>query len=318
MTSAIRWRIFACAAIAINGLAFFLVRIAPRPAVGMGAAFDVAVTVPLLYFLLIVRGGVQPLISILPLCLLGLVRATYLAPGIAWMRPAMAGAAEFAVILLIAGRVRRGLRGSAGEQDVLARMESAAREVVPSRRGAAILAGEIAIFFYAFAAWRRSAAEANGFSIHVQSGVAALFGVLAGVSVMEAALVHLVVMRWSAAAAWTLTGLSVYGAIWLVGAARAFGLRPVLVEGNEVIARSGMLWTVRVPLELIADVQGGSAEYELKMPPASEPNLVLRLARPVTAHGIYGMTRRVSSVALALDDREGFTRALAQRGYRGL
>ena len=61
MTHVIRWRVFALAAVAINLVAFLMVRVAPRPAVEVGAALDVAVTVPALYFLLIVRGGVMPL-----------------------------------------------------------------------------------------------------------------------------------------------------------------------------------------------------------------------------------------------------------------
>ena len=69
-----------------------MVRLAPRPAVEFGAALDVAVTVPALYFLLIVRGGAMPAISVLPVCLLGMLRATYLAQGIGWARPAVAAA----------------------------------------------------------------------------------------------------------------------------------------------------------------------------------------------------------------------------------
>jgi hypothetical protein len=312
MTAAFRWRAFACAAIGVNLVAFVMVRTASRPAVEIGAALDVAVTVPALYFLLVVRGGLQPLVSLVPLCLLGLVRATYLEPHLAWARPALAAAAELAVVALIAVRLRRGWR-SADRGDALARIETAAREIVPSRRAASVLAGELAIFYYAFGSWRQRPDVPEGtraFSIHEQSGAAALFGTLAGVSIMEAALVHLIVMRWSAAAAWTLTALSLYGAVWLIAIARAFVLRPVLIEGGELSARGGMIWTVRIPLTAICAVEAGTAAHDLKLPPASEPNVVLRLSALVTAHGIYGMTRRVSALALALDDRDGFQRAL--------
>jgi hypothetical protein len=45
--------------------------------------------------------------------------------------------------------LRRGLR-IAREGDVLDRIESAAREIVPSTRAASVLAGELAVFWYAF------------------------------------------------------------------------------------------------------------------------------------------------------------------------
>jgi hypothetical protein len=128
--------------------------------------------------------------------------------------------------------------------------------------------------------------------------------------VVETFLVHLVVMRWSLLAAWILSALSTYGTVWLVAAARAFVLRPVLVEADELIARSGILWTVRIPLAAIAAVEPGGTDHAMKLPPASQPNVILRLSRPVIAHGMYGLTRRISSLALAIDDRNGFERAI--------
>lgn len=320
MTSAIRWRVFILGAITINLIAFLMARLAPRPAVEIGAALDAAVTVPALYFLLIVRGGLQPLASLLPIGLLGLLRASYLSPGMVGARPAIGAAVELAIAALIVGRVRRATRASAslGGGDTLERLEAAARQIVPSQRMAAVLAGEMAVFYYAFASWPPTAqAPAGGrvFSIHRESGVADLFGLLAAVSVIEATLVHLVVMRWSVAAAWTLTALSVYGAVWLLAAARAFVLRPVLVEGSEVVVRGGILWTVRVPFRLIAGVkrvgsEAESADCELRVPLACQSNLALRLSETVTARGMYGMTRQVTNIALAVDDREGLVRAL--------
>src|SRR5215471_13666728 len=108
MTQAIRWRVFALAAVAINLVAFLMVRVTPRPAVEIGAALDVAVTVPALYFLLMVRGGVMPMVSLVPVCLLGMLRATYLAPGTGWARPLVGASVELALAALILGRARRG------------------------------------------------------------------------------------------------------------------------------------------------------------------------------------------------------------------
>ena len=313
MTHGIRWKVFALAAVTINLIAFCMVRLAPRPAVEFGAALDVAVTVPALYFLLIVRGGAMPAISVLPVCLVGILRATYLVQGIGWARPVVGAGVEIALAALIVGQVRRGLKARGQSGDLLHQMEAAALETVPSRRLAGVLASELAVFYYCFAAWRSRRhvpAGALAFSLHHESGVAALFGVLAGVSVMEAALVHLVVMRWSTAAAWVLTAVSAYGTVWLIAQARAFVLRPVLVHDGVLVVRAGMMWTVRVPLQAIAAVEQGGAKCDLRVPPASEPNVRLRLSEGVTACGMYGVKRRVASIALAVDDREGFVCAV--------
>ena len=305
------WRTFLCAALAINALCFALVRLAPRPQVEIGAALDVAVTVPALYLLLIVRAGMQPAVSVVPLCVLGLLRATYLAHGVAFARPAVAALAEVAIVWLLVVRVRRGLRVPGGG-DLLERMELAAREMVPSERVAAVLGGEIAVFWYAFASWRRGPEVPTGaraFTLHEQSGVALLFGFLAGVSVMEAALVHVVVTRWSGAAAWALTAISAYGTVWLAAVARSFRLRPVLVTEGEVILRAGLFWTVRIARGAFT-VEAPGAGCDLRMPMMAEPNVVLRVGEPVVARGLYGITRRVSTIALGMDERERFVEAV--------
>jgi hypothetical protein len=303
------WRTFLSAALAINALCFALVRLIPRPQVEFGAALDVAITVPALYFLLIVRAGLQPAVSVAPLFLLGLLRATWLAPGIAFTRPLITAAAEIAICALLVVRVRRGLR-NAHDGDLLDRIESAAREIIPSTRAASMLAGELAVFWYAFASWR-SAPDvppgARAFTLHRESSVATLFGFLTGVSLMEAALLHLLVARWSVTAAWILTALSVYGAVWLVAVARSFSLRPVLLTDDELIVRAGLLWAVRIPRCQVAIERPGNP-CDLRVPVLADPNVVLRLVEPVVARGLYGMARKVSTVAIGFDDPAAFTR----------
>ena len=273
MNSAIRWKVFAAAAVAINLIAFLMVRLAPRPAVEAGAALDVAVTIPALYFLLIVRGGVQPSDHGTAAVSAGRV-ARYLprtrcsvgAAGGRGVRGTRSGDADRG-----AGEARVGECTGRGTPPTrwsgwrLRRARLCHRggwrrcwrvkwrsSTTRSRRGDAL---------------RDVPAGARAFSIHEQSGVAALFGVLAGVSVMEAALVHLVVMRWSVAAAWGLTALSGYGTVWLTAMARAFVLRPVLVEGGELVVRGGMMWTVRVPLTY--DRQHRARRGEMRLARAS-------------------------------------------------
>ena len=41
------------------------------------------------------------------------------------------------------------------------------------------------------------------------------------------------------------------------------------------------------------------------------PRLVLELSRPVEVMGVYGLRRRVDSIALTVDDEERFIEALA-------
>jgi hypothetical protein len=281
------WLFFGLA-MSINIIDPMLVRAITKPPVAIAAAFDLAVVVPALYFWLVVRSGIQPLTTMIPLCLLALFRATWIMPGLSMTRPLLAGGVEIAVVALIVTRTRR-------------------------RLVTAIAADEIAVLYYAFAAWRRKPEVPPGmeaYSTHQRAGTAVLFGSLAAISVVEAPLLHLLVMRWNVKAAWVLTVLSVYGAIWLVGMARAFVLRPVLVGNGELVIRSGLLWTLHAPLDRIASIHRGGGASDLRLCPGGDPNVAMEFSEPMIAAGMFGRRRRVTRVALSIDDPPAFERAL--------
>jgi hypothetical protein len=299
-------------AMSINIIDPQLVRTFSKPQVGIAAAFDMAVIVPALYFWLVVRSGIQPLATMIPLSLLALLRATWVVPGSSMARPVLAASAEIVVIGLIVVRTRRSLRSTRGG-DVLERMQAVTLAFVRLPQLAAVAASEMAVSYYAFAAWRRKPEVLPGmqaYSIHERSGTASLFGALAGISLVEVPLLHLVVMRWSITVAWILSAIGVYGAIWLAGMARALVLRPVLVGKGELVIRSGLLWTLRVPLDRIASIHRGGGASDLRLCPGGDPNVAVEFSEPVIAMGMFGIRRRVTRVALCIDDADGFERAL--------
>lgn len=299
-------------AVSINLIDAQLARTISKPAVAIAAAFDMAVIVPALYFWLVVRSGVQPLATMIPLCLLALLRATWVVPGSSLARPLLTASVEIAVIALIVTRTRRSLRRTRGG-DVLERLQAVILTFVRVPRLAAVAATELAVLYYACALWRRKPEVPRGmlaFSTHQCSGAASLFGMLAGISLVEVPLLHLLIARWSHTAAWTISAIGAYGAIWLAGMARALVLRPILLGGGEMVIRSGILWTLRVPLDRIASIHRGGGASDLRLCPGSDPNLAMEFSEPIVAAGIFGIRRQVTRVALALDDPAGFESAL--------
>jgi hypothetical protein len=295
-------------ALSINIIDPQLARTISKPPVGIAAAFDMAVVVPALYFWLVVKSGIQPLATMIPVCLLALLRATWVVPAPSMARPLLAALAEIAVIALVVSGTRRSLRSTRGG-DVLERIESVILAFVHVPRLAAVAAGEMAVVYYAFAAWGRKPEVPpgmQGYSVHERSGTAFLFGALAGVSVVEVPLVHLLVMRWSVTAAWILSAIGVYGAIWLAGMSRALVLRPVLVGHGELMIRSGILWTLRVPLDRITCIRRAGGPSDLRLCPGADPNVAMEFSEPIIAAGMFGIRRRVTRVALAVDEPASF------------
>ena len=157
------------------------------------------------------------------------------------------------------------------------------------------------------------------FSVHRASGFRALVLTLLTVSVLESFVVHLVVLRWSAAVAWALLVVSAYGAVFLLAHLRAVSLRPVTLTPERLCLRVGFVWQLSVPL---ADLRGVEAIDDAPTPDdgtldmarllVATPNLRLSFTAPVAATGMYGMQRSVTSVALHVDDRDGLVEALRQ------
>jgi hypothetical protein len=147
----------------------------------------------------------------------------------------------------------------------------------------------------------------RAFSTHERSSAGIVFGALAGISLVESTVAHVLLLRWSPVAAWVITALSVYSALWMAAIARSFSLRPLLVGNGELVVRSGMLLTLRVPFAQVEAVQlAGGDGADFSLPPLTDTNVVVEFSEPVTAYGIYGKKRRVKSLALSLDDAGGF------------
>ena len=307
------FQLWLAAAFLINAIALFVARGNFRPEVRWGLAFDVAFTGPLLYFLLVARGNNKPIFSLVTVWLVALLRATYVAPGIAWTRPLIGAAVEIVVISLVVIRVRR-TRSSQQGGDVLERLGAICLYVVGIPLAANVLATELAFLWYGLCSWRSEPQAPEGsttFPVHERSSAGMFFAVAAGMSIAEAVVVHLVVMRWSSTAAWVVTGLSVYGSVWLIALSRSFRLRPCYLQNRELVLRNGLLWTLRVPLDQIAAVsQTRSEEADLNMPPATPPNLQFDFSTPITVRKMYGIERRVRSLAVSVDDPEGLVKRM--------
>ena len=305
-----RFELWLAAALAINIISMRIAAHYPRP-IAYGAAFDVAVTVPALYFWMVVRAGIRSLATLIPLCLLAFWRATYVAPGPVGLRPLLAAAADAAVMGFLVVRVRRGLRAGGQGEDILETFEKVARDILPVGV-AGFVAAELAMFCYALA-WRMRPHVPPGmraFSSAQRGNAALVFAALAVLTLMETPVVHFVILHWSVKAAWIVTVLDLYAALWMVAIARSFGRRPTLVGNGYLEIRHGVLLALRVPLAQVAAVRLGVENGCPRLPLAGDPNVTIEFTEPVEARRLYGRYRPITRVALALDASQGFVDAL--------
>lgn len=305
--------------------------VAAVPADGLSYAsnfalpFDLMVCVPAAFYLLVVRRAqLSPLLVLPVIWLGGLVSLQLAVPGQPSILPLL-GVATLAVEAAVAVReIRRFVRGyraaRASSDNPLDWFAGAFCVLVRNERAARMAGLELAMWYYAAASWRCAPRVPSGyraFTSHRQSGYVAVVGVLIGLMAVETFAVHMMVARFSVAAACALTALSAYTVVWMVAETRAVVLNPLLVGDDELVARWGMLVCERVPLSLIARVGADEPAVpkreRLDLAAMGGQACWIELKRPLEVRGAFGKPRLVRALKVSPDDRAAFTSALRPR-----
>jgi hypothetical protein len=141
------------------------------------------------------------------------------------------------------------------------------------------------------------------------------------VSACEIVGTHILVSLASSTAAWLVTAISLYGVIWILGDLQAVRLRPLLVGTDGLAVRLGLRWSVWIPRNAIAAMVLAPKVPAAKRTPGHlraalmvSPQWHVNLREPLVARGPYGITKRVTTVALAADDRTALRQALVECG----
>jgi hypothetical protein len=318
-----RYTAFVLLALAINVIDGIVMRSIADPGrrtiVAAGASFDVVVVVSALYYWMLVRPSIRAPGSLVAIVLTGVLRATYFYRNGLAVREILAGLCEAGFIAFVIVQVRniRRTHGRGGNTDPLDAIRAVLASVLPAPGMVKLLAAELSILYYGLFSWRAKphvASCARAFWIYERVGQADVLGVLPILCVLEIVPVHLLLRHWSSPAlAWIATGVSMYGAIWLIGLARALRLRPVLVGRDYLHLRYGLLFQLRVPKEMIARVRRAEAGDKMSaVPRKSEPSVCIELARVMDAEGLFGIRKRVNRIAVTPDDEPAFKRAIAE------
>jgi hypothetical protein len=291
-------------------------------------SIDLTLGVTLAYWALVVRPGHAALRTALPVFALSVVAAALtLPPGhrdlvrsIRYLGIPL----ELAILALIVIGVRRTQRrlAAAGvEMDVPERIRASLGGSRIQSRFADVIAMETSLMFYALASWRRkpfAPSNMQAFSYHERNAYAALFYTLFLATIAETVAVHFLVRAFAPRVAAAILAVSVVGAFWVLGFARAIQLRPILLSRDELHVRSGVQWSLDIPRALIVRTEFGRVE-----PPAKgtagylraapgRPNVLIELREAVHARGPYGITRAITQLSLVVDDLAGFERAFAR------
>lgn len=320
---------FAGPLVAVYATAFGFLEVLPRTsgpgAIAAGLTIDLVVLVPALYYWVMVRGRQWPSITLAPVILLSFGAASFLIPqqhhtvlsAVGFLLPAV----ELSLVGYVSYRAWRLIRSPASNQENEADFYDRIRKTLRGAFGAPAFAGalayEVSLFHYALS-FRPAVAREDGFSYHHRSGYGAVLGALLMAAALELVGVHLLLRMWSETAVWIHGGLSVYAVLWLLGDYRAMRRRPHQVGHEDIRIRCGLRWDIEASWEEVALVRRSRRpeiqEDYLNAVPLGDPRYIVEFSEPIEAVGPYGITRKIRSVGVLIDDSAAFEQRVRTLG----
>lgn len=321
-TAALRIPAFILIASGIVFICFWLMTssnfISNRSLLAVGSSVDIALIIPLVYFLFI-RNSSIPKITIVPVFILSLVAAFQVIPNdyhstlnriemlVAPIELSIIGFLIYKVIQLNKklGQTKGGLRN----------FPERMRQVLLDLKARPILANvastEASLFYFTFAGWKRpNVLQENEFSNYMESGYKSIFVLILFLLPVETFVLHYWLSSFSIVLAWLLTGISLYSLFFIFGDRNAIRHRPVSVTSSGLDLVTGIRWKVFIPFELIDKVELREAdnfsEKFVNLSSFGHGNVVILLKEKIEARGIYGIKKSTDKLVLSIDDKDKF------------
>lgn len=294
----------------------------PRPdLVALAVTADLVVGLPLLFGALVVRQLRLPWVTLAPVVVVGAIVAFRLLPPeqrtLLDMFARVLPLIEITLLGYAAVRLRRVWREYRKVRPTTVYASDALEAAVGRCFGHSpftfVLVAELLLVGLAVGGWfvrfRSNRAGLLLFSIHRSGIYPAFLFVIVLLVVGETLAAHLIVTHfWNATAAWVLTALSGYSLLWILGDFHALRLHPLVIDGNTLHLRRGLLWRGTVALDSIQGVRrvlSSDTRHKgfVSLAPVGQGDIVLVLREPTTIYGLLGMQRQVTRFGIAVDNQ---------------
>ena len=282
-------------------------------------AADLIVGVPLLYYMLLVRRGFLPPVSIVAVFALTLIAVRVVLPSSQQSLPGFTEflilAIELSLAVLVLFKLRHIVRDvRIAKQERLYFVDALRAGLRMSLRSdlvTGLLVAEVSMFYFAFAGWfmrfETSNHDASVYSYHQKSSLRVFLGPLVVLALIETGLLHLVIGIWSQAGAWAFTAINVYTLLWLVGHFQATRLQPVIVNDEYIYWRTGLIWRGQTALSNIAEIRKPAAS-DLEAPGfvnvslEGKPDVIVVLKETELLESLFGRKKEAGVIGIKLDD----------------
>ncbi|PKV48458.1 hypothetical protein ATE84_0457 [Aquimarina sp. MAR_2010_214] len=297
-------------------------------ALSIGITLDLLFTIPIVYFILIKKKNI-PKTTVVPFFILGMVIASYIIPQehqstLNWAKNWIFPFVELSVGLFVFYKFRQTIKrykaNAKQELDFFSALKETCSEIAPGKI-AIFLTMELAVLYYGFISWKKRILAENEFTYHKNSGTISLLAALIVIIGVETYVLHILLLKWSAIAAWIASILSVYSSIQIFGFLKSITKRPVTIEGDILHLRYGILSETTINISSIASIEMTNKEIEfdtktIKLSPLGElesHNMLITLKQENIFSGLYGMKKTYKTIAFFIDDKEKFTSLIKEK-----
>jgi hypothetical protein len=294
-----------------------------RNKVADGLLADFIVTFPLLYYLIIIRPSrtsAKRLLFVVSICsvIAYIVLPTQQKAYILQIRKLSALAELIFVIYAFTKFNRLRLAYKAQKAllpDPIYNLRLAMVNTMGDSLGVKVIASELAVLKYGLLLWTKekpALTQSRSFSTHSDFGYIAIWCILFVAIMVETFAFHLLLLKWSHLAAMIVTGLTLYGVIFLVADLSAVIKRRVEINQSTLLLRTGLRWRAIVDIANICSINKIVNDYHsddiyfkggiIK----SSGNLLITFKEPVQVDKLYGKSKMANTILMNIDNYEAF------------
>lgn len=286
--------------------------------ISFGITVDLLLLIPLLYFFCIRKTSI-PNTTVLPVLVLCVVTASIILPvenqyylGLfkVWILPFL----ELAVFGYAIYNLQKGIavfkKNNVASVDFYRALKHTCTTIFP--KGIAnFFVVEIAVFYYGFFRWKNTSLTQNEFSYHKNGGSVGLLFAAILLIIIETAVFHVLLLKWSIIAAFVLTCLSIYSGVQILGFLKSMLHRPIRLEGDMLYLNYGILNETKIDVKSIKSIEITSKAIDfddatMNFSFLESHNMLITLHTENTLYGIYGIQRNYTALACYIDNKEAF------------
>ncbi|NRB48721.1 MAG: hypothetical protein HRU41_13675 [Saprospiraceae bacterium] len=280
---------------------------------------DLAITAPVLYFLVIRRTKV-PNLTVVPCFILGLLIAHLVLPPterglLTFLTHYILPGIEVLVVLFVGRNVWRFVKAlkqnGARNIDRLEVLKESTAAIAGEGLLARLLTTELSIIYYSLFSWGKSERQSDHhFTHYKKNGLGAVIALWILVLAAETFAVHILLMKWGEWAAWIASLSSVYLVLLFIAHYKATRKRQSWIDDTGLHLRYGLSGNVDISLDQVEKIHlttrtPRDLQQFVKLGHAFEShNVILELKTEIELERMYGKKEGAKAIGLMIDDRE--------------